>query len=847
MTVNSYIAKGKQEFRHLLFRVCASWRPLVATLFFFVLLAAAIYSLGAGWMPAAVALAFAATWLLYYLIDRHSDYVNDRIVSLVLAFVVVVLLVIAPVWWLVNVRWAGQDARRETAQTHFEAGGTGYVARLDYPHTSLQGQTSPLTMTVALSPTMSATSAYTLTVGIAPPRGLRVVDAAGVDRQAVTVQVDSAGAGQPEGGLMLLNDGMTEGLRENGTLTLSLRDMISPTVTLAELPAPIVMEGDRGFELRRFVNSTIDEASPLVWVALLLLPAVAVLAQRLVDDRKRRRAEEIDLGWTRFQEYFMSEGAPVSGSPSGEEKAAQHEVAVLKTLERREPMAGRYVDVGQAFIDFADGYGHLAPPTTAPSPATGEATGASPQDTPPPPPTAEQRPTEEDRRVLEMNGRWPELFAGAYLHLHRGIHLYYEKHQRGPEKALLEHYSDARLRLQYAALEARPDVRDQLAVAFAVDSKRLAYPIQALVWPQPRVDEPDGRRFGPFRQGDATDPGEALFLRGGFYGRHPLFNRDLRPLGRPTTDSHLVTGSSGCGRSAFAAALTGRPHADEITVGLRGRPNPRDMWVGVARQLTDFVLTHPTHAHPTHLEKMGRARITALAALLIETRGYATAAATVEHVQANLDNLHGLGTFDRRGKAGLLLQLLARALADEEARRDRAAAVPAHDRWGRDGPDGYLLECLAALGFNRVTFVLDLPLSGGVGGWVSSHVFDRLEEWRGASARFIIFAPQAIAADVARPPSLIRKHKLSWTEKQLREMIDTRYAYALGRYRHAAERFADSAGLTTLIEHSKVGTDDNSYNPRRFIRLWQAATKELGADDPISQAHIAAAVREVKG
>jgi hypothetical protein len=673
---------------------------------------------------------------------------------------------------------------------------------------------------------MPATSAYTLTVGIAPPRGLRVVDAAGADRQAVTVQVDSTGAGQPEGNLMLLNDGMTEGLRENGTLTLSLRDTISPTVMLAELPAPIVMEGDRGFELRRFVNSTIDEASPLVWVALLLLPAVAVLAQRLVDDRKRRRAEEIDLGWTRFQEYFMSEGAPAPGSPSGKEKAAQHELAVLKTLERREPMAGRYVDVGQAFLDFADGYGHLAPP---PSTAT------------------EQRPTEEDRRVLEMNGRWPELFAGAYLHLHRGIHLYYEKHQRGPEKALLEHYSDARLRLQYAALEARPDVRDQLAVAFAVDSKRLAYPIQALVWPQPRVDEPDGRRFGPFRQGDATDPGEALFLRGGFYGRHPLFNRDLRPLGRPTTDSHLVTGSSGCGRSAFAAALTGRPHADEITVGLRGRPNPRDMWVGVARQLTDFVLTHPTHAHPTHLEKMGRARITALAALLIETRGYATAAATVEHVQANLDNLHGLGTFDRRGKAGLLLQLLARALADEEARRDRAAAVPAHDRWGRDGPDGYLLECLAALGFNRVTFVLDLPLSGGVGGWVSSHVFDRLEEWRGASARFIIFAPQAIAADVARPPSLIRKHKLSWTEKQLREMIDTRYAYALGRYRHAAERFADSAGLTTLIEHSKVGTDDNSYNPRRFIRLWQAATKELGADDPISQAHIAAAVREVKG
>ena len=103
MTVNSYIAKGKQEFRHLLFRVCASWRPLVATLFFFVLLAAAIYSLGAGWMPAAVALAFAATWLLYYLIDRHSDYVNDRIVSLVLAFVVVVLLVIA---------WRGLASKR---------------------------------------------------------------------------------------------------------------------------------------------------------------------------------------------------------------------------------------------------------------------------------------------------------------------------------------------------------------------------------------------------------------------------------------------------------------------------------------------------------------------------------------------------------------------------------------------------------------------------------------------------------------------------------------------------------------------------------------------------------------
>jgi len=726
-------------------------------------------------------------------------------------------------WAVVNTVWAGQA--QHPAQDHalLTVAGVPLTAAAQYPGVALADAADDV-LTLSFSAGAAPLPRQVVTATVTLPDTLAFATAGGPPTRDFLVPLT---AGQPGSRRIgIVNNGVYGGWRGRKE-TIAVRLCAGKdNCTTDDLSLTVRPEGRDGYAIRRFVNSTIDEASPLVWVALLLLPAVAVLAQRLVDDRKRRRAEEIDLGWTRFQEYFMSEGAPAPGSPSGKEKAAQHELAVLKTLERREPMAGRYVDVGQAFLDFADGYGHLAPP---PSTAT------------------EQRPTEEDRRVLEMNGRWPELFAGAYLHLHRGIHLYYEKHQRGPEKALLEHYSDARLRLQYAALEARPDVRDQLAVAFAVDSKRLAYPIQALVWPQPRVDEPDGRRFGPFRQGDATDPGEALFLRGGFYGRHPLFNRDLRPLGRPTTDSHLVTGSSGCGRSAFAAALTGRPHADEITVGLRGRPNPRDMWVGVARQLTDFVLTHPTHAHPTHLEKMGRARITALAALLIETRGYATAAATVEHVQANLDNLHGLGTFDRRGKAGLLLQLLARALADEEARRDRAAAVPAHDRWGRDGPDGYLLECLAALGFNRVTFVLDLPLSGGVGGWVSSHVFDRLEEWRGASARFIIFAPQAIAADVARPPSLIRKHKLSWTEKQLREMIDTRYAYALGRYRHAAERFADSAGLTTLIEHSKVGTDDNSYNPRRFIRLWQAATKELGADDPISQAHIAAAVREVKG
>jgi hypothetical protein len=229
---------------------------------------------------------------------------------------------------------------------------------------------------------------------------------------------------------------------------------------------------------------------------------------------------------------------------------------------------------------------------------------------------------------------------------------------------------------------------------------------------------------------------------------------------------------------------------------------------------------------------------------MIEARDYAAAAAAVENTMGRLDRLHDLTAFERRDKAGRLLRLLMHALGDEQARRERVAHAPgpairSHAIWVPHGPDGYLLECLDALGFRRVLFALDLPPQYDAALWVANEVFDRLDDWDETGTRFVVFA----AADLPpfdRAPSFVQRRTLGWAADDLRGLIDHRYKIARGRYRRPDERFHDPADLTRLIEHSKVDESDDSHNPRRFNQLWHAA--DTDPSQPITSERVDRAI-----
>lgn len=810
-----------------------------------------------GLLVLAALCALLAVGLLHYLIDKHSDVINERIVAFSLAFSLVALSILLPLWGVVNIVWAGQDARREIEETgEFTAGSSRWTATLEYPRVALQGEegrplelriipanlsavpapasvmtpvpttttitaTSGITATTTITAMMpaTATTPLALTVVISPVegQGLRVVNDSGGQVAGASVPLPADGT-SGHLSLLLHNDGALSGWRESRTLTVSLHDPASANAPIETLTATILVEGDRAFTLRRFVNSTIDEASPLIYVALLLLPVTAVLVQRLIDERKRRRLEQITRLWDEFREYFLAGeiGEPALGI-----------LNKLESMKHREPFVGQYLDTGRNFIDFANGFGYLsgnsAQPTNTPA--------AEPDSTNPLSPKANQ--------VLEMHHRWPEGYAVAYLILHKKIKEKNRSLDIFSDNLARNVLSKARLRLQYSALVDRPDLRDRLAVAFATSD---TFNIQSRRWPPAQPERTNAPRYLPFTGDDAAESGEAAFLAGnsnrGFYGRHPLFNRTLRVLGSRDAGTHLVYGAAGSGRTAFARTCANTEHPNEIAVLIRGLPDPVAMWSRLGRRLTEFVLTHPTH-----LEKMGGGRMSALASVLIDIYGYLTAISKVEHDQANPEGLHDLLNEDQREVAGQFLQLLARALTDEEARRDRAATKLAPVGW-HDGFGGYLPECLRAFDFQLITFVIDLPDSDAAAAWLSDELPSLMEGQHSELTRYLVFTPRAVPRVFLYYPN---NHTLSWTKSQLREMANTRYAHVYGRHGLAAQQFDPSSGLDTLIEQSQVGSGEKDYNPRQFLRLWRAAARGLQKEELIDATRVDQAIQEVKG
>ena len=51
---------------------------------------------------------------------------------------------------------------------------------------------------------------------------------------------------------------------------------------------PVRPEGRSGFAIRRFVNSTVNQSSPLIFLLVFIVPGLAALARRRLISGRRR-------------------------------------------------------------------------------------------------------------------------------------------------------------------------------------------------------------------------------------------------------------------------------------------------------------------------------------------------------------------------------------------------------------------------------------------------------------------------------------------------------------------------------------------------------------------------------
>ena len=734
-----------------------------------------------------------AFFFLYRLLERQNDYLTEKGVLLALVLLVTILAVILPLWLLVNYHWAGQDAQRDTKSGEFSLEGAAFTATLDHPKTSPQGEAGrSLTLTVRPAAPQAVT-AY-----IVAPASLRVVDADGAMLDEISLEPD--GEDSLRRNVRLVNIGTAEGAREIQSLCVTfdpLNDPCNGTVG-QPLTAAIAVEGDHGFALRRFVESTINQASPLIFVAALFLPAAAVLAQRMVDERKKERRLEFDRRWDEFKRAF--------------EATLDFSELLDYPESKYRDLAESYQDVsygreelglGEACLEYAQCYG-----LTTGAPPTGKPASAS--------------------LLLASHGLWPIGFVTA------GVHAYKRLKTSGlaiPDW-LQEHnfYVINRLATIYESKE--PD-RDQLRarmrqIIYDEAYNPLAF-FQYRKWPvKPGIEVREAQ--DPFAYSDAEQPEEREFLKEHFWVSHPLFKDDLFPPAGRSAQSHLVLGSKGCGRSAFAFAMLQQSSMYELTVLVEGRQGLTGLASGPIAQLINFILVHPTY-----LARLGPGRFRDLAALMNRSGGHRKAVQSVRETGEKLEQLHDLRQEKAREFTKGLLDTLRNAL-DEAAERERSgrpSGVATHgeaDMTASASIHDDLLDLMKVFGFYQIVYLVDLPPKGKLAQQLKNAVIDNLEQWHDRQARFLIFAPDAVSDLFETIPSRLERHELKWSRGQIQSMARNR----IGGYMPESHFDDGHDGLDRLTELCKRSPDEDDHSPRKFICLWREAARGQRAGERIT-------------
>lgn len=737
---------------------------------------------------------------LFYILISDEQLVNRAIALLTTAIVVLLGLTVG-LWLVVNFYWAGQDAEVTIARAAEPViyDQDAFRAELEYAPAALQGDPGRVA-TLALIPTSATTLPYTITAEFELPPGLRLESLVGEPIAALSFAVGPEREPRPRRA-RLANDGTTAGARAREELVVRFEGAVA-----GQLRAPVIVEGDWGFTVRRFVTGTVNENGPLVFVGLLLFPVAASLAQRWLEERRTQteqwRQQEFKRARDAFRENFQAED--LTGTR-----------AELEALQRI-PEPNREI---MAEIELAERLLKIVALAESPPPSeTGE-------------PSAQDHKT----TLVSVNTRWPEGLAIAFLIIHR----LYKKNGFPPHHQKL--YKEIRKVLSYREFADDPELRDRLAQVYLEEITH--YPnvpllhVQGRMWPPPPTCD-ERPPVDPLAGDDAAFSRERCFLvNGGFDGRHALFNRTLwRKPG-----SHLVSGPPGIGRTAFAAMLVAFGDERKLTVPLDGR-SAADFWYGPARQLCEFVLSHPTHLNglrSARLQQLGILMATALGSPVL-------AAAVIERVQATLPARRDLADEEReeqRELAGDMLQLLMKVLPSAATGQNYSS--PGLGQSPGLGDD--LRECMHAFGFERVVYVVDLPPEPQIAQKFGQAVFPSLSVWEASGADFVVFAPDIPIAEPADAPRVMERHTLTWMRPDLERLILTRYQAVFGRPASPVDRFDPPDGLTTMIDHSKL--DDKLYNPRRFFHLWRAAMAAAQADreEKIKEAHIVRAIAAMEG
>lgn len=720
------------------------------------------------------------------------------------------LLLVLLVWLGVNFIWGPGEDSSTRGFVEGELAGVSLSAAARYSQVALldaPGQTLELDFAPVISPTLPA---ITATAVISLSSGLTFGPAGGPSPR--TLAIPLAATKPDDWRVNVVNDGQRRGVwRTPGQIDIRLCYPDAAGDCLATLTLRPDIEGWFGFHLRRFVTSTVNQASPLILLLTVAVPLVGVAAQRefekWVDARREQQRRAFENDRQAFLQYICTGDAA-------------NAAARLKAMA-----ASPHKDLAAADVELARHLLALATLSEDPFPE-------------------EERGSWPSRRVLEMAPREPRAFvAAACLAMRRLI-----EHQAAPAAAATKPLDHGWLRAVWneaRRIALEPD--SQLAVQRDVVHRQVVLP-RLYRSGQLLPDSRGSTRLGPalrfsvsrslrtpFRNDDPA--WERSFLREGvaFWGGHSLIERLKRSRG-----SLVIRGAAGTGRTTLAELL---PYQNLFSpsillVHLKSGTLPEKINELVATQLLNIVVDSPLYLGRFTDHQRDR-----LAAFLAAHLARHDIIDRLEERQIALGERGKPDDWDLE-TAGELLELFRRRF--DAAGTDQPP--PGEGDWA-----GVLQTAMRRMGYSRVVVIGEANSDSRT--WIKA-LSQPAVVGRGA-IRFWLFVNDDFQVDGLAGPPDMDVERLVWHGVEFRRMLEWRFEKYLDamnppdvppRARHQAlfRAFEDeSAGLERLLAGSRLA--DGSYNPGRFMKLWAAAVGEKvwSAGAKITAADIDRALAEV--
>ena len=754
-----------------------------------------------------------AAFLFFLLNQQPKEWLTDNGLTLVATLLTGWLLIACGLWLLVNYVWAAGEHAAARVHSALAVNGVGLTATVSYPHVALV-DAADNDLAFSFSPDIPvALPREVLTATVTLPDTLAFGVAGGPSTRSFAIPITPEQPGTRR--IRVVNNGAYSGRR--GLEEAITVQLCAPGGTCAaEMILPVRPEGRSGFAIRRFVNSTVNQSSPLIFLLVFIVPGLAALAQKAIDQRqaalKDQRKAEFDQLLQQFRDYLCV-------------KDVERATEIWRKLSSKRLELFGYTDkeMAKELLDLA----RLDYPWPKNS-------------------VWEKWP---NARIIEMGPRWPREFVFASILAQQrlvqpDLVAFYQRLRRSDDSpdiessviprlsAHLDHAWAVALRIRLQEEDHLCDERDaadreRINPKSLLQQRRVVYPM-----PNPNYYNFSRELTTPFSMSDATSSGEIEFLRDGraFWGHHPLLLSELQRGDR----SLIIQGLAGSGRTALTHMLP-YPYVNdpaELFVKLDAYPKPGDILHATADQLLRFILDQPlflARCQQAQKEELGRF----LGACLNTGTTKSEIAKRIEYFAENAERRENQLCHEQ-------LTMFKRFVRSSDSRLEISDDLGWHDT---------LMEKVRALEFQHVIFVLDVgsPQSPEHLDWLYKLLDD--EKFRRARINTWLFVDdQFPLRKTSGVLGMERPFRLEWDEASLRHMLEWRFEKYLDaanllprrERRRALDRcFADGEkGVRELLDHSRIS---DQYNPRRFMELWCAAAKGKLIGDLITREDLKAA------